>query len=58
MVREGLCSLLTARYGVKVVGEAADGLEAVEKAIYEVEQAGYSAEKSLDRGPYRESKGR
>jgi len=32
VVREGLCSLLTARYGVKVVGEAADGLEAVEKA--------------------------
>jgi NarL family two-component system response regulator LiaR len=31
VVREGLCSLLTARYGVKVVGEAADGLEAVEK---------------------------
>jgi NarL family two-component system response regulator LiaR len=32
VVREGLCSLLTARYGVQVVGEAADGLEAVEKA--------------------------
>jgi NarL family two-component system response regulator LiaR len=32
VVREGLCSLLTARYGVEVVGEAADGLEAVEKA--------------------------
>jgi NarL family two-component system response regulator LiaR len=32
VVREGLCSLLTAKYGVKVVGEAADGLEAVEKA--------------------------
>lgn len=32
VVREGLCSLLTARYGVHVVGEAADGLEAVEKA--------------------------
>jgi NarL family two-component system response regulator LiaR len=31
VVREGLCSLLTARYGVEVVGEAADGLEAVEK---------------------------
>lgn len=32
VVREGLCSLLTARYGIKVVGEAADGLEAVDKA--------------------------
>ena len=32
VVREGLCSLLTARYGVQVVGEAANGLEAVEKA--------------------------
>ncbi len=32
VVREGLCSLLTTRYGVEVVGEAADGLEAVEKA--------------------------
>ena len=32
VVREGLCSLLTARYGVEVIGEAADGLEAVEKA--------------------------
>jgi DNA-binding NarL/FixJ family response regulator len=32
VVREGLCSLLTARYGVKVVGDAADGVEAVEKA--------------------------
>jgi NarL family two-component system response regulator LiaR len=32
VVRQGLCSLLTARYGVQVVGEAADGLEAVEKA--------------------------
>ena len=32
VVREGLCSLLTARYGVQVVGEAADGFEAVEKA--------------------------
>ena len=32
VVREGLCSLLTARYGVEVVGQAADGLEAVEKA--------------------------
>ena len=33
VVREGLCSLLTARYGVKVIGEAADGVEAVEKAV-------------------------
>ena len=32
VVRQGLCSLLTARYGVKVIGEAANGLEAVEKA--------------------------
>lgn len=32
VVREGLCSLLTARYGVEIIGEAADGLEAVEKA--------------------------
>ena len=32
VVREGLCSLLTARYGVEVIGEAADGLEAIEKA--------------------------
>lgn len=32
VVREGLCSLLTRRYGVEVIGEAADGLEAVEKA--------------------------
>lgn len=32
VVREGLCSLLTARYGVTVVGEAADGLVAVDKA--------------------------
>ncbi|MFN2241975.1 MAG: response regulator [Anaerolineae bacterium] len=32
VVREGLCSLLTARYGVEVIGQAADGLEAVEKA--------------------------
>ena len=29
VVREGLCSLLTARYGVRVIGEAADGLEAI-----------------------------
>ena len=32
VVREGLCSLLTGRYGVTVIGEAADGLEAIEKA--------------------------
>jgi NarL family two-component system response regulator LiaR len=32
VVREGLCSLLTARYGVEVIGQAADGLQAVEKA--------------------------
>jgi NarL family two-component system response regulator LiaR len=32
VVRQGLCSLLTARYGVKVIGEAANGLEAVERA--------------------------
>jgi NarL family two-component system response regulator LiaR len=32
VVRQGLCSLLTARYGVQVIGEAADGLQAVEKA--------------------------
>ena len=32
VVRQGLCSLLTARYGVEVIGEAADGLEAVERA--------------------------
>ena len=32
VVRQGLCSLLTAKYGVRVVGEAANGLEAVEKA--------------------------
>jgi NarL family two-component system response regulator LiaR len=32
VVREGLCSLLTAKYGVQVVGQAANGLEAIEKA--------------------------
>ena len=32
VVRQGLCSLLTAKYGVQVVGQAANGLEAVEKA--------------------------
>jgi len=32
VVREGLCALLTPRNGMEVVGEAADGAEAVEKA--------------------------
>lgn len=32
IVRNGLCSMLTARYGLEVVGEAADGVEAVDKA--------------------------
>lgn len=32
VVRKGLCSLLTAKYGLDVVGEAADGVEAVDKA--------------------------
>jgi two-component system, NarL family, response regulator LiaR len=33
VVRKGLCSLLSAeKYGIEVVGEAGDGLEAVEKA--------------------------
>lgn len=32
VVRKGLCSLLTSKYGMEVVGEAGDGLEAVEKA--------------------------
>ena len=33
VVRKGLCALLSAeKYGIEVVGEAADGLEAVEKA--------------------------
>ena len=33
VVRKGLCSLLSAeKYGIDVVGEAADGLEAIEKA--------------------------
>jgi NarL family two-component system response regulator LiaR len=33
VVRKGLCSLLSAeKYGIDVVGEAGDGLEAVEKA--------------------------
>ena len=33
VVREGLCSLIGARPGMYVVGEASDGLEAVEKAV-------------------------
>ena len=33
VVREGLCALLTPRNGMEVVGEAADGAEAVEKAL-------------------------
>jgi NarL family two-component system response regulator LiaR len=32
VVRKGLCSLLTAKYGLVVVGEAADGAEAVDQA--------------------------
>lgn len=32
VVRKGLCSLLTSKYGIEVLGEAADGVEAVEKA--------------------------
>ena len=32
VVREGLCAVLTPRNGMEVVGEAADGAEAVEKA--------------------------
>ena len=32
IVREGLCALLTPRNGMEVIGEAADGAEAVEKA--------------------------
>lgn len=32
VVRKGLCSLLTTKYGLEVVGEAADGVEAVDKA--------------------------
>lgn len=32
VVRKGLCSLLTAKYGLEVVGEAADGIEAVDQA--------------------------
>jgi NarL family two-component system response regulator LiaR len=33
VVREGLCSLIEARPGMYVVGEASDGIEAVEKAM-------------------------
>ncbi len=32
VVRKGLCSLLTTKYGLEVVGEAADGVEAVDQA--------------------------
>lgn len=32
VVRKGLCALLTTKYGMEVVGEAADGLEAVDMA--------------------------
>jgi NarL family two-component system response regulator LiaR len=32
LVRKGLCSLMTAKPGIEVVGEAADGVEAVLKA--------------------------
>jgi NarL family two-component system response regulator LiaR len=32
VVRKGLCSLLTSKYGIEVVGEAGDGDEAIEKA--------------------------
>lgn len=33
VVRKGLCALLSAeKYGIEVIGEAADGMEAVEKA--------------------------
>ncbi len=32
VVREGLCALFTPRNGMEVVGEAADGAEAIEKA--------------------------
>jgi NarL family two-component system response regulator LiaR len=32
VVRKGLCSLLSSKYGVEVVGEAGDGDEAIEKA--------------------------
>jgi NarL family two-component system response regulator LiaR len=32
VVRKGLCSLLTSRYNIEVVGEAADGQEAIQQA--------------------------
>lgn len=32
VVRKALCSLLTTKYGIEVVGEAADGVEAVDMA--------------------------
>ena len=32
VLRKGLCSLLTPKYGIEVVGEAGDGVEAVEQA--------------------------
>ena len=32
VLRKGLCSLLTPKYGIKVIGEAEDGVEAVEQA--------------------------
>ena len=32
VVRKGLCSLLTSKYNIDVIGEAADGVEAVDKA--------------------------
>ena len=32
VLRKGLCSLLTPKYGIEVIGEAGDGFEAVEQA--------------------------
>lgn len=32
VLRKGLCSLLTPKYGIEVIGEAGDGVEAVEQA--------------------------
>lgn len=32
VLRKGLCSLLTPKYGIEVIGEAGDGIEAVEQA--------------------------
>lgn len=32
VLRKGLCSLLTPRYGIEVIGEAGDGVEAVDQA--------------------------